>query len=128
MRNMVEGQMSIFDFLNDEPAVTRYDMFDLETVEEKVVVDILSKQLGLPFTYNDHREAWEAITHGATASIKMSHYASSVKGGKRYIGVGVSNKTGGYGCPCDSIEEAYKWLNMERIKKYMIFPRKKKAA
>ena len=129
-RKIDENQLSIFDFLSEIATASTQpeeEVIDLETVDEKTVVDIISQKLGKPFQYNSHCNRWESSKNGATADIYMGRYVACVNNGRRFISVGVSNNLSGFGGPCDSIEEATESIR-DHFQRYMKKPKAKKAA
>jgi hypothetical protein len=93
--------MTIWDFLERKALC--------EMTEEEMVEEI-EKQTGLTFKPNPR--LGEPITYEAKKgklklSIELDHYYGT---DTRFIGVGGSLGTSGWGAPADTIEEAVEWL------------------
>lgn len=95
-------QMTIFDYLPSE----------LETTPRETIVEMISNALGLKFKYNERFEDYSTKLNGFTISFEFLRYDTiGENDGDLFIGVGIEDNHGGFGCPCDSIEEA-----IERLK------------
>ena len=99
----MDGQITFTEYLEENPLEMLY-------IEE--VVEIIGKELGLSFRWNDYLEEYEAkIKGGIKASISFSRYdTGDHRDGRRFISCGVDMTTGGVGCGEDSIEEAVIFL------------------
>lgn len=101
-----DGQLSIFDLVQP-------DYPDFRTMAEEEIVQYIGNVVGLRFVYNSYLEQWEAKRGKGTFSIHLSHY-KGMNNNDLFISCGYHNSTSGWGCPCDSMEEAIK-----RIRKVM---------
>jgi len=93
----VTGQMTIFDLIKPT---------DLEQLEEKTMVQIISDKTGLIFSYVDDLFGWVCKKGKQRYTIHYSRYSCREREGVRFISCGWDYKTGGAGSPCDSIDEA----------------------
>lgn len=113
MNISIENQMTIWEFL-EKPR-------SLEDMTEKEMVDYIGKQLGKVFIYNDYLEHWEVkLRKNYKLDLSFSTYdTSDDNNGKRFISAGWGNHMGGGGRPCDSLEEAIKYLKdaIEKVNK-----------
>ena len=106
---MIEGQMTIWEFL--QPTKEK----SLEEMTEKEMVEYIGKKIGKVFIYNDYLSQWEVkLRKNYKLDLSFSNYCmnwNSDKGdGKRFISCGYGNHKGGGGRPCDSLEEAIKYF------------------
>lgn len=104
----MEGQMSIFDFL--EPELT-----DFLKMTEAEIAEYIGDQLGLKFVYNNHLERYECnVKKNYKLDLEvLTYWTSDYRNGKKFISAGHQLTTGSYrggGKPCDSLDEAVKYL------------------
>lgn len=110
----MDDQMSIFDFLPEE---TEVKDFTRMTIEETVAY--IGDRIGMIFHYNDFLNHYEAKYKKLKLDLNYSHYdTTDERDGKLFISCGYGTKTKGGGAPCDSLEEAIKYLKgcIERYK------------
>jgi len=105
-----DGQMSIFDIMTIETPA-----HDFETMSIEEAARLIGEATGLSFKLNDRFEIMNnkiyiAKAKGYIVSINFNHFSPSVRNGRRYLGTQVDKGTSGCGSPCESIEEAIKWI------------------
>ena len=96
----MEGQLSIFDFLDDDPAE-----MSLDDLPEEEMVKIVGNSIGVNFTYRDDFWGYEAKYKKLKFELHYSNYRLS-DNTARFISAGYNYSKGGAGSPCDSIQEA----------------------
>lgn len=95
-------QMTIFDL---EPS-------ELETTPKEEIASRIGAALGLNFKWNERFQEYSTKLRGFTISFDFLRYDTiDERNGDLFIGVGIEDGHGGFGSPCDSIEEA-----IERLK------------
>lgn len=100
-------QTTIFDLL---PVVSRWqDMTDQQ------IADRIAGSFGKIPTFDSICNIWKFFLGGYEVTVKKSRYTESVYDGREMISVNAMNSTSGFGCACDSIEEA-----ISRIQKGVI--------
>lgn len=107
----MEGQMSIFDFLEPEQA-------DFHKMTLADIADYIGEQLGVMFIYNNHLGQYECnIGKKYILSLELSTYwTNDHRNGEKFISAGHQLFKGSYtggGCPCDSLEEAVEYLRKQ---------------
>lgn len=102
--NSMEGQMNIFDFLHEDR--------DLETLPEKEMVEIISRETGLPFKHNAFFGDYRVKTGNVVVSIEYSRYICCYDN-KRFIGVDINGPHMGVCRSCDTVEEAVSLINSQ---------------
>lgn len=102
--NQVPGQLSLFDLSNENE--------DINFLSEKEMVDILNRRLNLNLKYDSFFEDYrQKLKSGFTVSVEYSRYFGDEEWGEPptgdlFIAVGIMSNRGGYGGPCDTLEEA----------------------
>lgn len=98
-------QLTIFDFI-EKPS-------DIETTPAETIKQIIEEALGVEFKWNSYCQIYETKINKITAAFHISRYYAGSEDvldheakGAYFIGVDVSDNSGGVGCPCDSIDEA----------------------
>jgi hypothetical protein len=112
--------MSVFDFFEaDKPNETvSYPDRPFEEISETEMVSIISEATGLTFEkkYLEfmNKNIYETKLNKATIDISYSRY--SVDDKRMFISVNYNENLGGFGCPCDTFQDAIKRVN-EGIKR-----------
>lgn len=93
--------------------VSRTPNFDTMSIEE--AVKMVEEGTGLKFKPTDWspngEQEYEAKVGKSKVSIHFSHYAEGIHGARRHLGLSIQHSTGGFGSPCDSIEEVIEQIN-----------------
>jgi hypothetical protein len=101
-RGTMDGQISIFDFISELP----------ESAEE--MARLIGNATGLVFNNFDYQEWWKAKKKGITYEVHYSHFSPKLeckRAGKKHISLNVTySSRGGYGIPCDSIDDAVYYI------------------
>lgn len=107
---MIPGQMSIFDFIQEEP---------LETIPEEEMVKRIGSALGVSFKKHDFFGDWRATVGQSTLTLEYDRYQTEDEHGKRFIGCGVDDRKNHCGAcaPIDNIKDAIRWFEGRRRKK-----------
>lgn len=119
-------QMSIFEFLEaDKPKDTiEYPDRPFEEISEEEMVSIISEATGLTFEkkYLEfmNKNIYETKLNKATIDVSYSRYSIDDK--RMFISVNYNENLGGFGCPCDTFQDAIKRVN-EGIKRACGKPR-----
>lgn len=102
----MDGQMTIWDIFEPDTGNP------LDVIPEEEMVQRIGLALGLTFKWHSYLEHYEAQCGlGIKASLNYSRYTCTGElEGKRYIGANVDARIGGCGAPCDSIEQAIRFL------------------
>lgn len=99
----MEGQLSIFDLFAE---VT--DDLDLDKIGIVEIVRRISERLNLTFTYNSYLDVYEYKKKKGKLTLSLSHYSIDDK--RPFISVRADGHNEGFGIPCDTFDEAIKWL------------------
>ncbi len=83
---------------------------DIESMDEKTIVDGIEKATGLKFKYNAHCRIWQCKKGKWTYEVYKGHYATGVFGGKAFISSGYADARCGSSGPWDSLEEAANFI------------------
>ena len=93
--------------------VSRTPNFDTMSIEE--AVKMVEEGTGLKFKPTDWspngEQEYEAKVGKSKVSIHFSHYAEGIHGARRHLGLSIQHSTGGFGSPCDSVEEVIEQIN-----------------
>ena len=95
----MQGQLSIFDFL--EPTD------DFRAMTEKEVMDIISERIGVRLKWDGFFEQYCAKIGKIKIFAEIDYY---VMDGFKYIGVSWQGATEGGASPCNSLDDAVKYL------------------
>ena len=106
-------QLTIFDLMPSEP-------FEGKTLEQ--IAAEISVLLGVVFTpkiweWHDHQTVEYIAKLGKKCELQLDegfYSTTDERDGQRFIGAGFSFGTSGGGCPCDSIDEAVKYLRKRK--------------
>lgn len=103
----MDGQMSIFDIL----PIGNTEAICIDATPEDEMVKLIGYALGIVFKYNGHLEQYEHVQRKLKLTVQYSNYDLE-DNHDRFISCGWDNsKThSGGGRPCDSMEEAVKYL------------------
>lgn len=117
-----EGQMTIFDFI-DDPQEKKYTPIcghdEFETMPELAAVSMIEDKTKLKFNYDEEFNEYIATKKGYKISIRgFDHYFKDVRDGKRFLSVDVSKKNWGASTPAESIEEAVDFIERQISKCY----------
>lgn len=99
---MIDGQMSIFDFL---PSTTP----DINDITEAEAVRLVGEQLGVKFTYNAFFDQWQAKKGRARMGLSYDHF-DGVFDNVLFLGTNIDIETSGAAAPCSGIDEAVNWF------------------
>lgn len=93
--------------------VSRTPNFNTMSIEE--AVQMVEEGTGLKFKPTDWstngEQEYEAKVGKSKVSIHFSHYAEGIYGARRHLGLSIQHSTGGFGSPCDSVEEVIEQIN-----------------
>ena len=93
--------------------VSRTPNFDTMSIEE--AVKMVEEGTGLKFKPTDWspngEQEYEAKIGKTKVQIHFSHYAEGINGARRHLGLSIQHSTGGFGSPCDSVEEVIEQIN-----------------
>lgn len=93
--------------------VSRTPNFDTMSIEE--AVKMVEEGTGLKFKPTDWspngEQEYEAKVGKTKVDIHFSHYAEGIHGARRHLGLSIQHSTGGFGSPCDSVEEVIEQIN-----------------
>lgn len=98
-------QMTIFDFL--QPDQSEYP--DINTISEAEAVRIVGDALGVEFVWSEFFQTWQAVKRKVKLTLDYDHF-DLIDNHDLFLNVGYDCKMGGGGAPCESIEEAIKYL------------------
>lgn len=96
--------MTIFDFIQKP---TKYP--DFRRMSQEDVVQLIGSELGIVFVWDKHLEEWICKQKKPKRSIEIdfsTYMTCDENDGKQFIGIGMNYQNGGWGSPCDSIDEA----------------------
>lgn len=105
----MEGQMTIWDFLKEEP---------LESIPEEEMVRQIGFALGVNFAYDPNFGNYRAKIGKSTLRVSYDHFDGCFDDAL-FIGCDFDSgppHSSGAGAPCDSIKEAISWFEKYRKK------------
>lgn len=112
-----ENQMTIFDYLEEEPAP------DFKTMTDEAIAEYIGQKLGVRFQWSQIFEEYTAKVPGSyrgkrvnmMLSVHTSTYnlKDDAKNGQHFISCDISYNGGGAGSPCDSLEEAVRFFRKQ---------------
>lgn len=101
---MIEGQMSIFDFIQQEER-------SLEEIPIEEAVKILERDTGIKFVWNSFYGQHIGRLGGQKIYVRYGRFAPGVFNQEKFIGIDIENDSHcGAGSPCTSIEEAVSFI------------------
>lgn len=109
---MIKGQLSIFDFIQEERIADRYQDGIPETIEE--VVEIVEQKTGLKFKevspYKSIVGVYRSKCNKVTFELNLGRFAEDVHNESRYISTSVSGGLWGRSVPAYDIDETIKLI------------------
>lgn len=102
----MDGQLTIFDWLSPDPDA-------IENMSEATIAERISTATGLQLTYNNKFECYQADLKKLKIIVRVEKQQYAIPPHNEFIGVDVNNKHAGASSPCDSIDEAIKFIEKQ---------------